>query len=224
MGRKPPTSFPPVKHLRKGVESVLADSEGRKTYVLNPGQAEVRWPGVAVDSSLLEKLSVSAKLYEQALAFLRASKMLCETAGVAGTSGKRITWPQGSVCLYCLNLATELFLKACIARGSGKAAPSTHDLTKLLRQYQEGLPGSEFQFQVPILWRRTTSEIESALGRRLFAPVDKTPDQLYRYGVGKDGSGSGLTHRFVPDIIFNRITHFEKVWRRAWREVCKSRG
>lgn len=224
MSRKPPTSSPPRKRPPKGLEAVHVDSEGRKTYVLNPVQAKIRWPGVAVDSSAFDKLSVSEKFYEQALAFLRAAKVLCEAAGVTGKVGERITWPQGSVCLYCVNLATELFLKACISRGSGEAAPSTHDVPKLLRRYAEILPGSKFQFQVPLLWRHTSSEIESVLGRRLFAPVDRTPDQLYRYGVSKDGTGSGLTHRFVPDLIFNRITHFEKVWQRAWNEVCKSRG
>ena len=225
MSRKPPTPFPPGKRLPKGVESVLVDSDGRKTYVFNPALlAKIRWPSVAADSSSFDKLSVSAKFYEQAIAFLRASKVLCETAGVAGTSGKRITWSQGSVCFYCINLATELFLKACISRGSGEAAPSTHDLAKLLRQYAEILPSPEFQFQIPLLWKGISAEVESAIGGKLFAPIDKSPDQLYRYGIGKDGAGSGLTHRFVPDTVFGRITHFEKVWQRAWKEVCKFRG
>lgn len=222
MSRKPPPFLPPGKRLPKGVEAALVDSAGRTKYVFNPVQADIRWPGVAVDSSSFEKLSVPEKFFEQALAFLSAAKVLCETAGVAGEVGKQISWSQGSVCFYCLNLATELFLKACISRGSGETAPSTHDLPKLLRRYKEILPSSEFQFQIPILWKRTSSDIETALGRKLFAPVDRTPDQLYRYGVGKDSAGSALTHRFVPDVIFNRITSFEKVWHRAWGEVSRS--
>jgi HEPN domain-containing protein len=224
MSRKPPSPFPPGKRFPKGVESVGVASGGRKTYVLNPVQAQIQWPGVSVDSSSFENLSVSQKFYEQAIAFLRAAKVLCEAAGVAGQLGKRISWPQGSVCLYCLNLATELFLKGCISRGSDEAAPATHDIKKLLRQYKDILPGSEFQFQVPMLWNLNASEIEHALGSKIFSPVDKMPDQLYRYGVGKDGSGSGLTHVFAPGSIVNRIAHFERVWQRAWNEVCKSHG
>lgn len=224
MSRKPPFTSLPVGRLPKGVEAVSVDSEGRQTVVLNPIQAHVQWPGVSIDSSSFEKLSVSEKLHEQALAFLKAAKVLCRTAGETGKVGKRISWPEGSVCLYCLNLGTELFLKACISRASGEPAPTTHDLPKLLKRYQALLPGAEFQFQIPSLWKRTASDIESAIGRKLFAPIDKTPDQLYRYGVGKDGAGSSLTHIFSPDTVFNRIAHCEKVWRRAWAEAQTSGG
>ncbi len=224
MKRKPPTSLTPDKQLPKGVESVNIDSDGHETYVLNPIQAEVQWSEIAVDSSSFEKLTVSEKLYEQAVAFLSASKVLCKKAGVDGQAGKNINWPQGSVCYYCMNIATELFLKACISRSSSGEAPQTHNLKKLLQLYEKVLPGSEFQFQIPILWKIAISEIENALGGKLFTQIDKNPDQFYRYGIGKDGAGSGLTHRFVPDIVFNRIIHLEKIWLRAWQKVCETHG
>lgn len=65
------------------------------------------------------------------------------------------------------------------------------------------------------------SDIETSLGGKLFAAIDKTPDQLYRYGADKSGAGSGGVHRFVPDTVFSRILHFEKIWQRAWKEVRK---
>ena len=223
MNRKSSTSFPPGKRLPKGVEAAFVGSDGVETYVSNPLLSKVQWPGIAVDSTSFEQLSASEKLFVQAVAFLHAAKVLCKEAGLAGKAGKRISWSQGSVCFYCLNLATELYLKACISRVSERTAPGTHDLSKLLRRYEELLPRSEFHFQLPILWRSATSEIKVALGRPLFTPIDKTPDQFYRYGVTKDGLGSALVHRFIPGIMFNRIMRFEKVWRRTWGEVGKSR-
>jgi len=222
MKNKPPT-FPPDKQLPKGVESIHIDSDGHETYVLNPILEEIQWPGVAIDSSSFEELSISEKFYEQAIAFLHASKELSVKAGEDGQTGKSISWPQGSVCYYCINIATELFLKACITRSS-VVAPPTHDLKKLLQQYQDILPDPEFQFQIPIQWKISTSEIENSFGGKLFTSIDKNPDQLYRYGAGKNGKGSGLTHRFIPDIVFNRVKHLNKVWQRAWKEVCKSNG
>lgn len=224
MSRKPPFTSLPGGRLPKGVEAVLMDGEGRQKVILDSIQAHVRWPGVSIDSSSFEILSVSEKLHEQALAFLKAAKVLCASAGEAGVVGKRISWSEGSVCFYCLNLGTELFLKACISRATGEPAPTTHDLPKLLQRYQAFLSGEEFQFQIPLLWKRTASDIESAIGRKLFAPIDKAPDQLYRYGIGKDGAGSLLTHIFSPGTVFNRIAHWEKVWKRAWAEAQKIGG
>jgi len=222
MKHKPPT-LPPDKQLPKGVESVLVDSDGHETYVLNPIQDKTQWPGVAIDSSSFDKLSISEKFHNQAIAFLHAAKELSVKAGEDGKSGNSISWPQGSVCYYCINIAVELFLKACITR-SGEAAPQTHDLKELLQLYQNILPDPEFQFQIPIQWEIDTSEMEKSLGGKLFTLIDKNPDQFYRYGVGKNGTGSGITHRFVPDVVFNRVMHLKQVWQRAWKEVCKYNG
>lgn len=211
MSHQPPEHDPPAELGLPGVESVMVDAEGRKTVVFNPVQVRAQWPGVSATSHSFEGLDVPEKFYEQALAFLNAAKVLCEDAGQSGTAGGIVTWSQGSVCYYCIHIATELFLKACIAKCSGEV-PKTHDLQKLFDSYAEVLPEQEFQFQVPLAWLRAASSFENLL--------DRAPDQLYRYGVGKDGKGSSLTHQFVPDTLFNRIVHYSRTWHRAWNEAC----
>jgi hypothetical protein len=214
MSKLPPDQTPEELGL-PGVEAVMVGQDGHKTVVFNPIQSKVQWPNVSVTSYAFERLDIPAKLYEQALAFLNASKLLCEAAGSSGAAGRSVNWSQGSVCYYCVHIATELFLKACICVQSGEV-PKTNDLQKLLASYGAALPEPEFQFQVPLAWQQAASSFENVL--------DRAPDQLYRYGVGKDGKGSSLTHQFVPDTLFNRIAHLLQVWPRAWNKLCASKG
>src|SRR5262249_49438521 len=141
---------------------------------------QVQWPGVIVDSAHFERLSPPAKLYEQALAFLNAAKVLSATAGNSGVSGQEISWSQGSVCYYCIHIAAELFLKACVAYRSGQV-PKTHDLLKLFSSYAQILPEAEYHFELPLQWLVVSSSFEHQ--------IDRAPDQLYRYGIGNDGKG-----------------------------------
>jgi len=207
---QPPSDRLPKELGLPGIEAVMVDEDGRKTIVFNPIQSRIQWPSVSVTSHSFEKLEIPAKLYEQALAFLDASKLLCEAAGSRGTAGQSVNWSQGSVCYYCVHIATELFLKACISARLGEV-PKTHDLQKLLASYVEALPEPEFQFQIPLAWQQAASSFENLL--------DRAPDQLYRYGVGKDGKGSSYTHQFAPDTLFNRIAHLLQIWPRAWNEL-----
>ena len=130
----PPDDQPPFEHGLPGVESVGIGADGGKVVVFNPLQTQVQWPGVLVNSFGFERLAPPAKFYEQAIAFLNAAKVLCQDAGTKGAAGGDITWSQGSVCYYCVHIATELFLKACIWAHSGQI-PKTHDLQKLLSAY-----------------------------------------------------------------------------------------
>ena len=205
MGQLPPDDIPTELGM-PGVEAVLTDAEGRKTVVFNPIQVNVQWPGVSVTSYSFDQLATPEKLYEQALAFLSSAQVLCEVAG------QNPNWSQGSVCYYCVHIATELFLKACLSVRSGEV-PKTHDLQKLLSSYVEILSASEFHFQVPLAWQQVASSFENL--------IDRAPDQLYRYGVGNDGKSSSMTHQFVPDTLSSRITHLSQVWPRAWKEACK---
>jgi hypothetical protein len=205
--------------LPEGVGAVMRGPDGRALYILDPFLSENRWPGVAVNSASFKKLSSPEKFYEQAIAFLQATKVLCETAGQAG---ENLRWSQGSVCFYCLNLATELFLKACISRSSGMNEIPTHELSKLLARYGEILPEPEFRFPTP--WAMSASEIERVLGAQIFNSIDRNPDQLYRYGVGRDGAESAGVQFFNPGYMFNYLTHLNNVWERAWNEVSKGRG
>ncbi len=196
-----------------------ASRDGKVLYILDPFLADDRWPGVRVDSASFKNLSSPEKLHEQAIAFLLGAKVLCEAAGQAG---ENLRWSQGSVAYYCLNLATELFLKACISRATGASAVPTHKLSELLEQYGEILPAPEFQFPTP--WALSASDIERALGTQIFNSIDRNPDQLYRYGIGRDGIESAGVQFFSPGYIFNYLNHLNNVWERAWNEVSKRQG
>ncbi len=211
----PPDDQPPSELGLPGVEAVYTDEDGRKVVAFNPVQTKVQWPGVSVWSFDFEKLAQSDKLYEQAIAFLNAAKLLSEDAGTRGAAGGNLTWSEGSVCYYCVHIATELFLKACISVHSGKV-PKTHDLRKLLDEYAQALPAPEFQFQLPLAWLQAASSFERM--------IDCAPDQLYRYGIGNDGQGSALKHQFSPDLVFNRVVHLERVWSRAWLAISHKQG
>lgn len=202
-----------------GVGAIMRGLDGKVLYILDPFLSENRWPGVVVDSASFKKLSSPEKLHEQAIAFLQAAKLLCETAGQAGES---LRWSQGSVCFYCLNLATELFLKACISRSSGASVVPTHKLSQLLELYVETLPEPEFQFPTP--WALSASDIEHTLGSQVFNSIDRNPDQLFRYGVGRDCAESAGVQFFNPGYIFNYLNHLNNVWERAWNEVSKRQG
>lgn len=210
---------PDDNNLPEGVGAAMRTSDGKVVYVLDPFLSENRWPGVSVDSTAFKKLSNPEKMYEQAIGFLQATKVLCEAAGEAG---ENLRWSQGAVCFYCLNLATELFLKACISQSSGESAIPTHQLSKLLVQYSEILAEPELNFPTP--WALSASDIEDLLGAEIFNSIDRKPDQLYRYGVGRDGLGSAGVQFFNPGYIFNYICYLSKVWQRAWNKVSKEQG
>lgn len=210
MSKLPPDTGPPPELGLPGVESASVDADGRTIVVFNPIQAKVQWPGVRATSTTFDGLDTPEKFYEQAIAFLHAAEILCAAAGNRGAKDGYVTWSQGSVCYYCIHIATELFLKACIAKRSGEV-PKTHEMRRLYGNYAELLPQKEFQFQVPIAWLQAASSFENLL--------DRAPDQLYRYGVGKDGKGSSFAHQFAPDNVFNRVIHYLRVWPRAWNEA-----
>ncbi len=212
MSPHPPHEIPPEELGLPGVESVAVDAAGRTVVVLNPIQSPQQWPGVSAFSRSFSGLAVSEKYYQQSLAFLDPAKVLSEAAGVSGAAGAPVTWPQGSVCYYCIHIAMELFLKACIMKRTGDT-PKTHDVQKLITGYGELFPEQEFRFQVPLTWLQAAPSFETL--------VDRAPDQLYRCGVGKDGVASSLTHQFVPDILFNRVQQYLRVWPRAWGEACR---
>lgn len=147
--------------LPKGVGAAIVGHDGKITYVLDPFLTENRWPSVTVDSSSFKTLSAPEKLYEQAVAFLRGAKVLCEATGQAG---ENLRWSQGSVCYYCINLATELFLKACISRSTGEAAPPTHILCQSYWLFTpKYCRHRSFSFQRRGRYRRQTSKTHWAI-------------------------------------------------------------
>lgn len=197
------------------VEAVIELPNGETEFIYSPFPVANRWPGIIVDSCRFQALSVAEKLYEQALAFLRAARVLCETAGQAGN---RLCWSDGSVCWYTLNIAMELYLKACIQRSQGKLT-KTHDISRLLATYVEILPEEEFHFATH--WAVSWKDIEKIVGSPIGNSIDHCPDQLFRYGVDQEGKGSAGVQQFCPNQVFGYINYLDDIWQRAWNKISE---
>src|ERR1035437_8447553 len=116
------------------VDAEIHHPNGEIEFIYSPFPVESRWPGVLADSSSFRDLRVPERSYRQAMAYLQAATVLCEAAG---QTGRTLQWSQGAVCYYCLNIATELFLKACIQESRVAIAISTHEISELLNSYRK---------------------------------------------------------------------------------------
>ncbi len=200
------------------VEAVIQHPDGKREYIYSPFPVLDRWPGVSVDSSSFKGLPPAEKLYKQAAAFLNAARSLCQ---VAGKKGKNLRWSEGSVCYYCLNIAMELFLKACICRSKG-VIEKTHDISRLLVMYREMLPDKRFHFATS--WAPSLQDIERTLKVQIGSPIDHAPDQLHRYGIDLKGKGSAGVQFFSPNHFFGYVKYLDDIWQEAWNSICSDRG
>jgi hypothetical protein len=205
--------------LPNNVEAEIHHANGEIEYIYSPFPVESRWPGVSVDSSKFRTLPVPEKFYQQAIAFLQAAALLCEASGEAGHA---LQWSQASVCYYCLNIATEPFLKACIQRSAGASKTPTHEISELLASYRKALPDDEFQFPTP--WAPSWKEVEAVLEIKVVEEIDHHPDQLFRYGADRSGKASAGIQFFCPDRFFGYISYLNDVWRRAWDKVSNTKA
>jgi HEPN domain-containing protein len=198
------------------VERIIVYPNGEKEFTYAPFTVANRWPGIIVNSSRFKDLPVAEQFYERALAYLRAARVLCETAG---QYGERLCWSDASVCLYTLEFATELFLKACIQRSGGKL-DNTHDISRLYADYREILPEEEFEFCTQ--WKVSLKSVEKIVGAPIGNPIDHSPDQLHRYGVDRNGIGSAALQHFNPNYMFSYIEYLGSVWQRAWNKISEA--
>ncbi len=199
----------------RGVSAWSVDEKGNVVYVFDPLLLNVRWPGVSVSSTTFNSLPLDQQLFSRAMAFVGAAGAMCERVGEAP---EERDWPSASVCYYLLHLATELFLKACLQR-RGVCATGTHSISRLLKRYREILP--DRKYNVPIRWLFRPEEVGEVL-RTEVKGVDRTPDQLFRYGVDNAGAGSGRTHVFHPGIFLNSVQDLSKRWQAIWSLVPSS--
>ncbi|HRB29195.1 MAG TPA: hypothetical protein PK517_03385 [Nitrosomonas sp.] len=211
---KPPFS---IGRLPGNVEAAIVSPEGNITYILKPYPVSNKWPDGWVDSSAFKKLPTPEKLYSQNKAFLEAAILCCESAGKAP---EKLQWSQGAVYFYSINLETELFLKTSISRITNSPPLPTHSISKLLRRYTEVLPDREFHFPTP--WAASASEIEEWVGGVIFEEIDRSPDQLYRYGVGRDGASSAGIQVFSPSNMYDYSMHLSGLWEKAWERISKN--
>jgi hypothetical protein len=196
--------------IPEGVAAVGISADGKRHYIHDPLLRGMRWKGTSVDSASFRKLSPAERLYRLSQAYLRASTVLCEQAGEAG---ENLEWPQASVCYYCLHLATELFLKACIQR-IGRVPSKHHEIAELRREYRSLLPGAEYDFRTS--WWLSPKDQDQICGVQILHGVDRAPDQLFRYSMDKKGAPSRNIQIFTPGYFFNNVKDLEGRWTRIW--------
>ncbi len=204
-----PTNLPPWVSAHYDSDGIL--------YIVDQFQANMRWPGVRVESWAFKALSPSERLYQQSRAFLHAAKVLCEDAGEIGHD---LDWPQANVCYYCLHLATELFLKACLELIDKEPNKKNHEIADLLKRYRSLLPSDEFQWPTP--WSLSAKDLNQFFGYEAYTGVDRTPDQLYRYGSDKSGTASAGIQSFTPGYLFNYMGYLEDRWSGIWIRISSS--
>jgi hypothetical protein len=200
----------------ENVVAIAVRADGTKEYTYSEFPIQSRWPGILVNSEVFRRLPAPSKLYEQATAFLESARLLCE---IAGSTCEKLVWSKGSVCYYCLNIATELFLKACILKSSHPQKVTTHNIPRLMKAYRQILPNKEFNFVTP--FEPSLKEVEELIGRSIGSEVDHHPDQLFRYGTGLDGNGSAAIHQFSPDYFYSYVVYLSEIWHKAWMELSK---
>lgn len=202
-----------MMHLPEGVAAASVSADGKVTYVFDPFLLNMRWDGLSVNSASFRALSPADRLYPLSRAFLCSGIALCERAG---DTGAQLEWPQASVCYYCLHLATELFLKACILR-AGREPSKHHEIAELRREYERLLPGEAYRFQTK--WALSAKEIDEVFGFEVLHGIDRSPDQLFRYSMDKKGNSSGMIHNFVPGYLFNYMKDLEIRWNEIWGAI-----
>jgi hypothetical protein len=202
--------------LPPGVSAAFVGADGEVVYQLDPFLKDMKWPGLQIDSSAFKELPTHERLYGQSQAFLQAASILTENAGGAGAELK---WPQASVCYYCLHLATELFLKACIFCLDRSPKRMNHEVADLLNRYRELLPDKEFYFPTP--WFLSASDLSKIFGHDVLQGVDRAPDQLYRYGMDKKGEPSEGIQLFTPGYFLNYVRFLNTKWPEIWVRINK---
>ena len=183
----------------------------------DPWLQNMRWPDVRIDSADFKTLPVHTRLYQLSRAYLRAATSLCENAGALGNA---LTWPDASACYYCLYLSTELFLKACIKRKEATASIATHEIADLLREYKRLTPPEHRELWLfPTPWFASAKDLASLVGQEVLVGIDKTPDQLYRYGADKKDNPSGGVQMFAPGYFLNYMEHLADRWEGIWASI-----
>jgi hypothetical protein len=179
----------------------------------DPWLNNMRWPGVGVHSGQFNNLPIPEKLYQQSQAFIKSALVLCENAG---DKAKDIQWSDASVCYYCLHLATELFLKACIYSKKGKPKKLSHEISELRKEYFALLPEEKYFFHTP--WSVSKSDLE-AIGIIVSDSVDRKPNELYRYGMDKNEKSPEGLHNFTPGYFFNYMKDLKSRWEDIWSDL-----
>jgi hypothetical protein len=207
-----------MMHLPEGVAAARVSADGDVTYTLDPFLLDMRWKGVSVNSASFRALSPADRLYQLSRAFLYSGIVLCERAG---DNGATLEWPQASVCYYCLHLATELFLKACILR-VGREPSKHHEIAELRREYERLLPGEAYFFRTS--WALSAKDLDEIFGFEVLHGIDRTPDQLFRYSMDKKGNSSGRIQNFVPGYLFNYMKDLTIRWNEIWKAIPMDDG
>jgi len=65
----------------------------------------------------------------------------------------------------------------------------------------------------------SAKDLDDIFGFEVLHGVDRTPDQLFRYGMDKKDTPSGMIQNFVPGYQFNYMGDLELRWKEIWASL-----
>jgi hypothetical protein len=202
-----------MMQMPESAAAAYVSEDDTVSYVLDPFLLDMRWEGIRVDSATFKALPPAERLYELSQAFLYSANVLCERVG---DTTAELGWPQAAVCKYCLHLATELFLKACILQ-VGHEPTKHHEIPELRSEYTLLLPDEKYYFKTP--WWISAKDLRKAFGFEVLHGVDRKPDELFRYSMDKKGVPSAGVQMFAPGYQFNYMKGLQTRWKEIWADV-----
>ena len=145
-----------------------------------------------VVESDLASVSIPRRFLSRSDAYLDSASRLCT---VLKRSPRKINYDRGSVVLYLMFHAIELFLKGAILARNSKEKLISHDIQVLSTRYKHLYQGKKYEFHAPFISRDKVDLSD------LYSPEDieevnsfikeserKNPsDQRYRYPENQDG-------------------------------------
>lgn len=152
----------------------------------------------------LASLSIPRRILSFSDAYLDSASRLCT---VLKRSPRKSNYARGSVVLYLMFHAIELFLKSAILEQKPNEQLGNHDIQSLRNRYNNLYPGKKFKFHAPFIISdeanlsdhfspKDLEEVESEIKERR----QKNPwDQRHRYPVNREGQRWDGSVGFEPE-------------------------
>ncbi len=153
-----------------------------------------------VCESDLASLSIPMQFLSFSNAYLDSALRLC---AVLKRSPRKSNYARGSVVLYLMFHAIELFLKGAILERKPKENLRSHDIQVLSKRYNKLYPGMKYEFHGPFI-SRDEADLSDLLSPEIIEArkiyIKKNPsDQRYRYPENPEGQPWGGLVGFEPE-------------------------
>lgn len=173
-------------------------------------------PGMLMlHSAELDRIPMLRRYFWLARAYLEGSRVLCQALIDDEFSAE---YTNTRVILHLARQAVELFLKGAIAVATDRAAPNTHRLDQLEREYERLFPAAHLRFVMPF-------GIESCGSEDPFPEVTeqyhKTLDQRYRYPGDRAGNTFDAVEGFIPAMFLNELEVLRRTLLKLEHEITR---